>query len=174
MPQPPSLRPGLRWSGCNEEQRSSNSPLWSAPLWSRRRSNWLLLRRSLEEISAALLSLSSPLTLWCLHTRGPHIQTAMWPLCFGRDCEIQRLRRPRCEEWDAASRLHVNVIRPGVVHAPDPGIIHGGELPPQIWAGPNSVQTMENGSCPQLFFFFFFVNLVYVLQLKTYFVSCFQ
>lgn len=77
------LRPGrssakLQWRGCNEEQRSSNSPLWSVPLWSWRRSNWLLLRRSLEEISAALLSLSSPLTLWCLHTRGLQIHTAMW------------------------------------------------------------------------------------------------
>lgn len=45
---------------------------------------------------------------------------ALW---FGRDCEIQRLRGPHCEDGDSASHLHVNVIRLGAVHTPDPEII---------------------------------------------------
>lgn len=114
MPQPRAR--GLHWSACNEEQWSSNSPPWSASLWSWRRSNWLLLRRSLEEISVALLRLSSPLTLWCLHTRGlhrdSHVAPPLW--CGLWDSapqkaslwRVRRLFSPPCKHDQAGCSTH--------------------------------------------------------------------
>lgn len=114
MPQPRAW--GLHWSGCNEEQWSSNSPPWSASLWSWRRSNWLLLRRSLEEISVALLRLSSPLTLWCLQTRGlhrdSHVAPPLWSGLWDSTPQkallwrVRQLFSPPCKHDQARCSTH--------------------------------------------------------------------
>lgn len=56
------------------------------------------------------------------------MQTAMWPLRFGRDCEIQRLRGPRCEGRRRFSPPRQRDQAGGVGHAPEPGTIHGCQL----------------------------------------------